>query len=273
MRFSIKTLLAITFLIALALLAWRTIEDARRDRARLELVKAEVKQLEARVRLDDPELHQVILCTIDEVQPLHVMRERAIAHFDMLREKYSSIEPRGPEVLSIRGLPSMQVDNESSPTVFRMIVPEERGIWLKFGVHQVERNMNSSRSSDQEDDLLSDSPFDDSGPFEIKLSPGDQTLSVAAGPAKDGLLPIEIRLDEALLLRTTFHSPDVSGTGSSHISAPSQIDFDARRELPWLLSSSMGTRSSATDNERGLTYAFSMWLSDRSSDFKGFPSK
>ncbi|MCA9145688.1 MAG: hypothetical protein H6821_09795 [Planctomycetaceae bacterium] len=273
MKFSLRTLFAFTFLVALALLAWRMFQDSRRDESRLQLLNAEIKSLEARVRLDDPAIHRVILSKVDELEPLHAMRERAVTHFDVLQEKYSGVEERGSDVLSIRGLPALRRHDEPVRVLFRMIVPRQRSVWLKFGVHQVERNVNSSRGSDQEDDLLSESPFDVSGPFEMQLQPGDQTLSVFAGEAKDGSLPVEIALNDKLLFRSCFESPDVTGTGLIHISAPSQIDFDSRRDLPWLLSTNINVESEGPDTERELAYAFSIWLSDHSSDFKGFPGK
>lgn len=273
MKFSIRTLLAFTFLVALALLTWRTFEDARRDEARAQRLQAEIKLLEARGRLDQPGLDQAILHTRDEFESLKEMREHSLAHFDLLRDKYSGIEPRGAGVLSIRGLPSMQVGDRTAPIVFRMLIPDERPVWLKFGVHMVKPNVTASRGSDAEDDLITKSPFEASGPFEQRLPPGDQMLKIVSGAATDGALPIEITLNDKVLLRTSFVADDVTGSGSGHISVPSQFDVGPRQDLPWLLTVDLTHRTQTSGGDSPDTHAFSVWLSDRSSNFKGFPGE
>jgi hypothetical protein len=150
-----------------------------------------------------------------------------------------------------------------------MLVPTERPVWLKFGVHPAEEHRHASRTSDDERDLLTQSPFEPSGPFELRLTPGDQTLSIAVGSARDGSLPIVIHLNERALLKASFVSADVNGAGWGHTSATSQVDFGSEQQLPWLMTASMNLRSSPS----GMTHAFSIWLSDRSSNFKRFPAE
>src|SRR5688500_13808307 len=107
MTFSLRDLLALFVLLALALLGWRTYQQTRQDKARLAELRDEIKQLEIEVRLDNPALHQALLHTLDERQPLTAMRERSLAQFDVLRTKYGALEPREADVLSLRGLPSL----------------------------------------------------------------------------------------------------------------------------------------------------------------------
>lgn len=274
MRFSIRALLAFTFLVGLALLAWRTLTDVRRNQARAEMLRDEIKSLEVRVRLDDPKLHQSMGHISDEYESLHAMSKRGLAHFDALREKYSTIEPRnGKQVFSLRGIPSLHAEPGPAPVVFRMIVPEERPVWLKFGIHMVDQSVHSSRTPDETDDLLTDTPFDDSGPFEIRLPAGDQMLTIVTGSAGEGSLPVEILLDDRVLVRTKFVSPDVSGSDYGHISAPSQIDFGPRRDLPWLLTTHMNLKPTPAGSRRRKTHAFAIWLSDKPSDFASFPGE
>lgn len=196
------------------------------------------------------------------------MRQRSLTQFELLRQKYSILEEREADVLSLRGIPSLSIDTEPAPAVFRLWVPKERPVWIKFGVREATPSRPSS-SSDNDRDLLSDSPFRASGPFETQLPPGDQTLQIAAGSAREGSLPLCITLGETVLLRTSFDSPSVSGTGSSHITGATQLDYGPRQQLPWLLTSTMNVGEPATEKP----HAFSLWLSDRASGFAPFPGE
>jgi hypothetical protein len=228
------------------------------------------------MRLDQPAVHQAILHTEDELAPLAAMRERSLQQFEKLRDKYSTMEPRKPDVLSLRGVPSLAKDRDPAPVLFRLLVPAERPVWLKCGVHPAKRSHHTSRNSDQEQDLLRQSPFSLSGPFEMQLPPGDHTLRISVGSADEGALPLEIALDETVLLRTSFVSPQVSGAGYSYNSASSQLDFGPSQPLPWLLTAIMDLQGSSVLFNRHPstteeTHALSLWLSDRASEFVRFP--
>lgn len=145
MRFSIREMLALTFLVALGMLAWRVRESAARDEVRLAELQNEVLMLEARLRLDNPRLHQAFLHTFDEHETLRQVRERAVARFDLLRQKYSTMEPRPSDVFSLRCIPSLQTGRAVAPAVYRMLVPEDRTIWLKCGVHLEQESEDSRR--------------------------------------------------------------------------------------------------------------------------------
>lgn len=268
MRFSIRTLLGVTFVVAVGLLAWRMAQDVEEAEARIEVIKAEIKPLEARVRLDDPALHQVILNTRDQYDSLFAMRDRAVEHFDVLRDKYSAVEPRGDDVLSLRTLPSLQTDGGHKPVVLRLWVPETRTIWLKCGVHPVDRSVSSSRPPDEESDLVRASPFEHSGPFEMKLPPGDHLLTIHTGATDNGSLPMSLSFDSEVLLKTAFVAPDVTGSSSSHISGAVQTDYSRRQPLPWLLTANMNLDN---NNSSKTSFGFSVWLSDHSSEFAAFP--
>jgi hypothetical protein len=273
MRFSIRALLALMVLVSLGMLVWRASEDARRDTERVLQLRVEINSLKARFRPDQPALHKAILHEQEEFEPIHAMRERSLEHFDRLRQKYSTLDPKGADVFSIRGIPSLQNDPEPAPVIFRLFVPEKRTVWLKFGVHMAKQSVHSTRAPDDVHDLLTDSPFSKSGPFEMQLPPGDQMLKIALGHIAEGSLPVVMTLDDKVLLRSSFVSAEVTGTSSSYISAPSQIDFDPQRQLPSLLGGSMNLRTNASGNKPADTYAFWVWLSDRASNFTSFPGE
>lgn len=278
MTFSLRTLMALVLLAALGMLAWRAADEARRQTRRAAELHGEIKSLEATLRLDQPALHQAMLHTLDEFESLHALRERSLAHFDTLRQKYSTLETRGPDVLSLRSVPALATGGDPTPVVYRLVVPRQRSVWLKFGVHPQQQDRHSSRTPDDATDLLTQSPFEPSGPFEVQLPPGDQTLSIAVGSVQEGCLPIVFQLNERTLLKTTFVSADVSGAGWGRISATSQLDFDRQQQLPWLMTASMNLNAASVSRRQttlapGMTHAFSIWLSDRSSNFKGFPAE
>lgn len=60
MQFSIRALLALTFLAVLGMLLWRTRQETLRHEQRLVKLQNEVKSLEFEVRRDQPDLHQAI---------------------------------------------------------------------------------------------------------------------------------------------------------------------------------------------------------------------
>jgi hypothetical protein len=259
---------ALTFLVALVLLVWRTQEGTKRDKARVVQLQNDIQSLEVRLWLKRPALHQAILNTHDEYEPIRVLRDRSISQFDVIRQKYSTMESRGAEVLSIRGIPSLQVGAESAPIIYRLLVPAESSPWLKFGVYLVDRTANRSRPPGDDFDFLPDSPFEETGPFETRLPAGDQRLEIVIGAAKEGSLPILITLDEVVLLRSSFISEDVSGVSSSRLTAASQLDFGRRGNLPSLLNGRMSLRTSDSQ-----THAFVVWLSDQTSNFASFPGE
>lgn len=267
MTFSLRELLAAVLLCALGLLAWRTWEGAKREHMRLAQVHNEIKSLEASLRLDQPALHRAILHEHDEFNPLSAMRKRSLARFEELRHKYSALEQRGGDVFSIRGLPSLSLGAGPAPIVLRFCVPQEHPVWLKFGVHRAQRSVHSSRSPDDDRGLLSESPFQASGPFEMRLPPGEQTLTITTAAARNGSMPLRIALDHRVLLRSSFIAAGIAGAGSSQISVPEQLDFGPQQKLPWLLTTHINLSNIKVQE----VYAFSMWLSDRASQFQAFP--
>jgi hypothetical protein len=78
-----------------------------------------------------------------------------------------------------------------------------------------------------------------------------------------------IQLNERALLKTSFVSADVSGAGWGYVSAGPQVDFGPEQQAPWLMTATMHLRAAPS----GMTHAFSIWLSDRSSNFKRFPEQ
>ena len=273
MRFSIRELLCLAVLAALGMLAFRNFEEAIKEQVKLTEVQRIIKSLEGRLRKDDPALHQAIMHSMDENDSLQDARQRAIEHFDLIRQKYGTIEPRGADVVSLRGVPMLQTGNGPAPISFRMLIPPQRTVWLKYGVHPTKRNTQSGRGSEQESDLLTESPFEHDGPFEMRLPAGDQVLTIMMDAAEDGSLPFTITLDHTVLLRSAYVAPEVSGAGWSSIAGAMQIDFDLQRPLPCLMTINISLRDPESGPRLSKSYGFSMWLSDHSSEFAEFPNR
>ena len=93
MRFSIRELLCLAVLAALGMLAFRNYEEAIKEQVKLTELHTIIKSLEGRLRKDDPALHQAIMHSMDENDSLQDARRRAVEHFDLIRQKYGTIEP------------------------------------------------------------------------------------------------------------------------------------------------------------------------------------
>ncbi len=268
MKFSIRAMLAFTFLIALALLAGRTLVDLGHDSAEIAALQNEVATLNVQLAA---ELHQQTAQTQDATRSIRAMRDRAVKHFDVIRDKYSAVELRGPEIVSIRQLPSLEDENEAAQTPFRLLIPEKRRVWLKCGVHAIRKSSCSSRPPNQEDDLTANSPLSESGPFEMLLPTGDAIIQVLTEPDKNTRSEVVIRLNDEAIFRATFVPEDGHTSGKCSISAQAQIDFGPNRELPWLMTHSIGGDASLPKDTEQKIFAVSLWLSDHSSDFQSFP--
>jgi hypothetical protein len=108
--------------------------------------------------------------------------------------------------------------------------------------------------------------------YEVRLPPGERILEVHAGPSAGKLLPIEIRLDDQDLIHSVFSGDGVRHSGATHVSGQRQIDFDGRRELPWLLDLKIRLERDG-GSRQDAPYSACLWLSDRSSSFERFPQQ
>lgn len=258
MRFTIRDLLGFVVVVALALGVWRLRATRGTETAELYRLQNEITSLEAMVRLDMPGVREALLRTQDEVDGLRASSFVASQQLDVLRAKYGALEPRAPDVLSLRNIPSPYVDSGSIHS-FRLSIPEQRAIWLKCGVHISSGSLGSAR--DIEPTLVKESPYDRTGPFQFRLPPGELTLALNIGHSRAGRAPLTIQIDGTILLETAFVAENVSGSSSSYSSPKSQWDIPAKDELPVLYT--VKRQMPGT----GVPFEFSVWLSDHSSNF------
>lgn len=272
MTFSFRELLALLLVIGLGLLAWRTQRAARHDQAALAALRSELQELEALTAVGQPDVHQALLAEQDERDLLRSERQTAEEAFARIRDKYGALAPPSPGELALRRVPSLPVDDET-PIVFRLSVPEDRPVWLCFGVRPGTPNVQRSATpSELVKSLLRESPSSVTGPLETQLTPGEHLLTFARGRLSDDQQSLWVELDERKLLETTFQSVGLEKTGITSISAMDQLNFGAQHSLPWLATTSLQVKSDAASTEAGKAYELLVWLSDQAQGFEPFPA-
>ena len=270
MRFSIRSLLAILLLCAISFPLVSGIADLRRDEEIQMQLRVEIEALRERMALDDPQRQRIKQHQRDELTSIRTMREQAERQFETLQQKYGGIDVRGPDVLSLRTVPQLRRDKTQPPVVFRIHVPTDRDVWLKYAVIPAEGVSRSPDQLDQRQDPPVGSGFVHPGHYEVKLEPGEHLLAVETGPVRGKVLPASVRLDDKPLLETEFSGDGIPSTGAYHISGTKQLDFPPPRRLPWLLKIKVDLRLD-DDSRRDASFDGCLWLSDRSSGYAPFP--
>lgn len=265
MQFNVRDMFALMFIVALAALVVGTM--------RQHWIAGE-ELGEARSRLDSQRMNLQILQTrngnpqaqVDWLKSKAIFKRSGIEHLPSIQEKYSRIEPRGEGFVSIRIIP-MIVDAEydGSNWRMRMLVPEGSEPYLKLGV--IDEKFAGFRSILPADSLLLDDSFlDNSGPFEIRLTPGIHDIDLARRKEpKDSLLQYRFSLDGRPILVSTSEFEGVTSKATMFTAAYEQID------LPITGGSVLGKWSfgGSTGPEQMLL----LWFDETSSGFSPFPGE
>lgn len=269
MKFSIRTLLALVTVSALAMVAYQSYQRAFIEQKRC---------LEIAMRIGTLEQNQTVqanyrttkLAQDDLHASLQANRDRCEQAVQELVQRYSSIEPVDAETLSIRRSPAIRTDASQASLLFRLFVPANRPAWLKLGTHPQSTNAPSDRTEGSEDVLLAESVFNHSGPFELRLPPGEHVVALFVEDQEDSDGRFQLRLnDEMLIQLVVIKSEDIRPNGYSSVSAEEQIDFAPNRTLPRLVTFRFQQQSSK-DSESKNEINLSVWLSERSSSFSSF---
>lgn len=264
MRFSLRSLFLLVTLLAGSLLAVSGYDGVARDRSRVEELNNEIEDLSQALLISDPQRHLALVHSLEEFDSLHAIREQMVTNAGAVRERYSGLEKRHAETLSLRRIPVLEVDPSCTRLEFKLIAPATRPVWLKFAVHSADTQPSNGPSNDQSDVWMKTSPLENSGPFEFKLLPGEQLLSLCEKRLEDGRRLISLKMGQQPLLETNYLQ-ESTGHSTSSISAPNQLDFEANQDLPWLLTFDIETNS--TNQSRSNPFAYSIWLSDQPSQF------
>lgn len=271
MRFSIRSLLAIMLLCSIVFPMVIGLNRIRRNELlRMQLAK-EIESERQALALDDPKRQRIRQHWRDELDSMQQLRDKAEQQFDRIQLKYSSIETRSGDVLSVRTVPQLSVDDQRPPVAFRLQVPSGRPVYLKYALVPSDGGSQWSKQLDEIDRAEQDSGYQHPGPYEIRLEPGERIVTVSTGLAIGNVMPITVRLDDETLLNTTFESDQKPTAGAYHVSGRRQMDFAPGRDLPWLLNTRIRLEDEDGKNKNAAFYGC-LWLSERSGQYPSFPT-
>ena len=270
-RFSIRSLLAILLLCGILFPLIQSMHGVQRDLATNLRLKNEIEVLRTRLDSENETTLQLRAHQAELFDSIERMRQRSVEQFERMQQEYGRVQPVGPDTFSIRSVPQLSPNGQRAPTVFRLHVPNGRDVWLKYAI--VPADSNSSQTSkrlDQFSEPVKGTGFQHQGPFESKLSAGEQILTINVGNPVHHLLPIEVRVGDQLMIGTQYSGRHDVSSGMSYIGGTKQLDYPRNRDLPWLMSLHVDERTTTGSQEK-VPFRVTIWLSDRSSGFDPFP--
>lgn len=273
MAFSLRSLLALISVVALGFSTWRSVKIAQHEKNRLTTILSEIESAKSELNktevqnawlhLDKPMLQQAIQ---DEFAAIQSLREQSEAHLQWLRNKYASIVPRGPDVLSIRSLPT--IGNYVGRTIaYRIHVPQERVVWLKCGIEAKEFGWDSGQEPPASSRVLQ-KLLSEIGRYEQRLPPGEYVLSIASRKDVENHR-IRVTLDSSVMIDSELQYPSSGAMGSSHTFMEQQHDYQDFLQ-PSLLTIDIEPPSGEMKDPSDW-FRFQVGLSYESSDFPPFP--
>ena len=298
MKFSIRTLLVLTLLFALVLLVFRSWERQRQVQMRIQATHVSIALLDtllASKALTQPTAHPE-----DELANVRDIHARAAEGFQRLQDKQRSmpaagdsfvtqpgidpgsmdaikaaIEQPADDVVSIRPVASLQLrDKGLKSAIFQIRVPDKRAAWLHVGVTKEPVDTQLFLQEATLPELLDESPFAQTGPFEDKLSPGVHELQVIA-TQRGQAVHVRLVVDDEVWLESAFQPEKriILGFASRRKNTP--VDITVDQLLPWLFVSEMQVHRSATVPPGKQVHVESMygWLSDKALDHEPFPGQ
>lgn len=262
LRFTIRELLALTFVAALGVMAFTSMRQPAIARQELMRLQADLKNYEANLNFFRIQ-PQFIEQEIDWLGAKAAAFRSAADHISTLQEKYEALEQGDSDTVSFRSVPSIvEEDFQRDSWRVRVLVPDAAEVFLKCGVAP-EQNL---WSDPEQVAWQQESALDNSGPYEIKLPSGFHDIEVAHSDPKEGEQQrFKIMIDNIAVLVTTFRQPDVSFRSYAGPSAQEPIQFP------------IGTVQTLGQWEFGLRESGSgssmlcLWLDGASSGFDSFP--
>ena len=280
MKFSLRSLLALTLTVAVAIALLMKLYQARVQQARLLAREAQLQSMRAELQAvsGSDEMRQAMT----ELQAMYQRaREDALDHFAVLQARDSKIEDRGPGVISVRSIPEITGRGEGNRTSFRIRIPADRQIWLKYVVAADPPSATAERLDELALDSLKpgamqlgdegqSSGFEHPGAYAIELPAGEHVLTVSANQREsddeaETVHQFRIQYDEQVLLESSHRSQGPSSFGTVALGGAQQNDYEMGK-LPHRLLRLRFTRSQGN----GPPVAH-LWLSEQSSDLPGFP--
>ncbi len=276
MQFSIKHLLAFMVLAALIVLLVQQLnrraelqrlnakfaEMNAKDNPRSELAKTNLPYLQAAL-LEDPTLNESV-----------ELAEQALLD---IRERLGTLIINDPQAVSVVQLVTIG-ENEIGLDDFdwRVYVPEEQDVYLKFGIRESARNSFVVETIRPDMKFTEDSAFVPSGPFQQKLLPGIHLIQVSWSRQTESNYHIcQIKIDGKLLLNSLHKRHPVDGIHTHAASMIEQKNYPQAKRLPKLIAVTPDLDFDRVEANEGLTptpYKFIVWLSRDNTEFDTFES-
>ena len=266
--FSLRSLFALIVVAALGFFTWGFVQGVQDEKNRLatilneiESAKTELAEIEARSAWPaNPVLQQAIQ---DEHAAIRSLREQSEAHLPWLLDKYASIEPRGPDVVSIRSLPEISGSGETT-IAYRIYAPPEREVWLKCGMKTIAYGSDSGTEPPASSQVIQ-RRLSDIGRYEQRLSPGEHAVSIIWGSYDGDQIRIRVTLDSSVLIDSNL--PYLSSGWSRPRMEGRQYDYQEFLERPLV-----GINLKSPDDENPPNrFDYDVSLSSQASDLPPFP--
>lgn len=172
MRFSINDILLFTVAAAIVFLVFKTQIDLQN--LQVELVRAKSENNAARAEITTLKAPtRFAQSHFDFYQALENAKRTMVESFAAIENRYSEVAPR-PGFFGFRIIPDVESERDVSVQRWRIQVPREFPVFLRFGI-----NETTSLNRKLDDfDWVSSFPMEIPGPGEIAIPPGDHILTL-----------------------------------------------------------------------------------------------
>ena len=264
LKFEIRDLLIATALIALSSLAFRFYREGHIKSREIAAARQELAQKKSDLRVNEIRIEGAA-AKFDYYRQVDSIHQAATQAFEKLKPKYSVVQPKHGKI-SYRYLPTL-IDNAGQSKVhYRISVPAQSPVFLRWGVTQAQ----PPESSLDQHDWLPAERVNSWKPGELQLEPGLHDIAIITN--RDSIITnrdfdgdtawIEVRLNDSVVINadTTLEG---QRAGSSWMSPRNQRDFSfdkvGSKKHPNLsqLLGSIDFRSSDDQPDR----EFFLWLS------------
>lgn len=268
MRFSIRTIMLATTVVALVLMIFNRLFMLQAQNLALVNGQAEIAMLEQQL-VQAESRRTVPQAGLDQQKMIDTVMSQLADGFSKLQAKYSSLEPRGENELAIRSIPTM-VDVETKRKINRtaLIVPNSRSIYLCLGVRVHVQGMKEPTQDIES--FVRESIYSLSGPYQFKLPPGVGKLEWTFSNMPDSK-QMEVYYNDQILIRSSYYEKSNS-YGSMATSFDRPQYFELGKSLPTIVDldiHDLSNQGQASGFYGG--YRLSVWLDDQSRGFDPFP--
>lgn len=257
MKFSLRTLIAVVFIAAFALMALNGYYSVVRTERQIEPLKYEISILNKELGTSHSEQRQILLNALEDRDSLHAVYEEVLANYPIIRDRNHQMVARSADTFSIKRMPAPGMLPTNFVIEYKMIVPATRPVWVRFGTHASAKQIKDGISFDRSYDWLQSSILSNSGPFERQIPSGEHVLTIREHDHRERR-EISITLDGEPIF-STHYSDAASDPTRDHHRLPSQDDYSREQSLPHLFTSTILTNA---PKFASTSVSYSIWLSD-----------